>query len=218
MKTSTLASLALSASLLTTAGVAAAQPAYGPAALTAQTPVESRQHSVNISPLGLLGGGFNANYEYLSGRHGFLAEIGTTRWSSDYTSTVNGQVVEQEEIDGAHATVGIGYRMHFSGRQNSWFVGAMLHQNLGTASIDNMEDGRTVRAEDVAYRSTTLTANGGKRWMLGDHLNLTLRLGVGIAERKVIDDDADPMAAAELQDTIELPLAVDGELSLGWAF
>jgi hypothetical protein len=202
----------------TTIGIAAAQPAYPPASLTVETPTDPRHHSINVSPLGLVGGGFNANYEYLRGQHGFVAEIGTTSWSSTYKSTVNGVVVEDESIEGRHATVGLGYRWHIRSKQNSLFLGAMLHQNLGTADIHNVDNGVETMDKDIAYRSTTLTATVGKRWMLSDHVNITLRVGLGVAERKVIDDDANEMAKAELQDTIEFPLAADGELSLGWTF
>jgi len=224
MKTSSLAALALASSLLTTAGIAAAQPAAfapGPApaaTVAAQTSVETRHHSINVSPLGLIGGGFNANYEYLSGRHGVIVELGTSDWTSEYTSTVNGQVVEQEETSGRHATLGVGYRLHFGGRQAGWFLGAMLHHNVGTAKIHNVDNGREVNEADIAYQSTTVTANVGRRFMLTRNLNLTARLGVGGAERKVTDDDASATAVAELNDTLDFPLAVDGELSLGWSF
>jgi len=220
MKTSTLAALALSSSLLAAAGVATAQPSsFAPEVSTqATSAAEHRQHSINVSPLGLVGGGFNANYERLRGHHGLLLEIGATDWTSEYRSTVNGALVEEESVSGRHATIGVGYRLHLSGRQHGWFVGAMLHHNFGSAEIRNMTVGRPVAEDDVAYRSTTLTAHVGKRWMLIGGLNLTARLGFGAADRQVDDDMADATAAAELQDTLDVPVAVDGELSLGWTF
>lgn len=216
MTRSLLASLALSTSLLAASGAAVAQPADTYPA--APAPAPERVHSINVSPLGLLdGGGFNLNYERLFGSHGLILEVGTTEWSSTSRTTINGDVTDETSIDARHATLGVGYRWHWRGRQNSGFLGVMLHQNLGAADVVLMDgDGRV--EDEVAYRSTTFTGNVGKRWMIGDALNVTLRLGVGTADRQVIDDDADEMAAAELQDVIGIPLAVDGELSLGYTF
>ena len=224
MKTSTLASFALASTLLASAGLAAAQPAMtaadaGAIASSAPAP-ETRVHSINVSPLALLGGGFNLNYEYLTGggHHGFLVEVGSSSWTWERQTTVNGQMVRDEHMDGRHGTIGVGYRYHLRGRQAGGFLGIMLHESRGEADVRAMEDGVSSQDDAIGYTSSTLTVHAGKRWMLTRGLNLTARIGVGSAERKVDDEDADKMAAAELQDTLDIPLAVDGELSLGWTF
>ncbi len=219
MTRSTLAAVALTSTLLATAGLATAQPADVYPVVAAKAPAAARQHSINVSPLGLIGGGFNANYEYLSrGHHGLLLEIGSGAWVNNHASSRNGVMVSETETDGRHGTVGVGYRYHLRGRQHGMFLGVVLHHNVGTASVRSTKNGQTVAGKDIAYESSTVTAHVGKRWMLTDGLNLTARLGFGSAERTVTDEDADPMAAAALQDSIDVPVAIDGELSLGWTF
>jgi hypothetical protein len=217
MKHTCLAALLASSALLTTAGIATAEPADSGGA-PATTRHDARRNAVNLSVLGMLGGGFNLTYERMVGDgDGVVLEVGSTSWRGGSSESIDGRIVRESEIDARHATLGIGYRRHWRGGQHGGFAGVMLHQNVGSADV-RVTDGRDEAADQVAYRSTTLTAHVGKRWMLTDAINLTIRVGAGIADRDVIDTGADPMAVARLADAIDLPLAVDGELSLGYTF
>ncbi|HUH06075.1 MAG TPA: hypothetical protein VML75_28995, partial [Kofleriaceae bacterium] len=86
--------------------------------LVVEQPAE-RQNSINVSPLGLVFGSYAANYERLTpGGHGILIEGAYSRSSDDESSATSGGV-------------GVGYRWHWRGKQNSGFVGATLGYYVG---------------------------------------------------------------------------------------
>ncbi|HUH04452.1 MAG TPA: hypothetical protein VML75_20795, partial [Kofleriaceae bacterium] len=66
------------------------------------------------------------------------------------------------------------------------------------------------------------TGNIGKRWAWDSGLNVTLRVGAGYGNYGISTDSEDPdaqEAVALVDDLLTLiPIALDGELSVGYAF
>jgi hypothetical protein len=177
--------------------------------LTAQAPAE-KTDSINVSPLGLLFGTVAVTYEHLwNDQHGLILEGEGSRSANDTGSAMEG-------------AVGVGYRWHWSKAQSSGFLGIMAERSLlgsGTVTVDDNGQAMTYKAK---VSSTSLTLNIGKRWMLSDSLNLTLRFGVGRGwySAQVTSDgphamEAEQTATARLS---VIPVALDGELSLGYTF
>ncbi|MEY3012735.1 MAG: hypothetical protein RIT45_1470 [Pseudomonadota bacterium] len=162
-------------------------------------------NSVNLSPLGVLFGSYSLNFEHLvDGYHGLLVE-GQFSQSSDENSSSTG-------IGG-----GLGYRYHWSGTQDSGFVGAMVAYQAGTAVA-------TVNSQtfDISVGAASFTANIGRRWAWTSGFNVTLRFGVGRAIYDITSTSTDPdvQQAIDQVDSLmnALPVAFDGELSIGWIF
>ena len=186
--------------------------APSPMSLTAiAAPAPKREHadSINFSPLGLLIGAYALGYEHLfPGGHGLILEGGYAASSGSGGSAYS--------MSGT-----VGYRWHWRGQQNSGFLGVNLSQGFGrgTGTID---DNGKMSSIGVDVTATTLTANVGKRWMIGDSVNVTLRIGAGYGRYAVHTDSMDPDAkAAEkvVNDLLtRIPVAVDGELSIGYVF
>lgn len=201
----------LSLALLVPA-TAAAQPAAAPPAdpLAAEPAPAEKDDSINVSPLGLLFGNVNLTYEKLfHGTHGLIAEIGFGRNSG-------------EMGDEAHGAAAIGYRWHWRGRQNSGFLGVTLTQAFGAGEMVYDPDTAGERRYEMNTRSTMLTANVGKRWMLGDDFNITLRFGLGWGHHVATaeEDTAEAkMAEEDMNDLLSLlPVGAEGELSVGYNF
>jgi|JI10StandDraft_1071094.scaffolds.fasta_scaffold108125_4 hypothetical protein len=166
-----------------------------------------RAHSINVNGGRALLGEYVVNYEYLAGHHGAIVEGGAAHDADGATSATT---------FGAAA----GYRLHWRGRQNSGFVGVMAGFYVGSAATTT--GGDDPMAVDLTVTELSLTANVGKRWQLANGLNVTWRIGGGYARRWVSTSSDDPDVAAAAQ-TVEdvlafLPIAVDGELSLGYSF
>jgi len=182
---------------------ALAQPTAPAATIVEKAP--EKTNSVNISPLGALVGDFALTYEHLfAGQHGLIVEGIATRSSGDEGSSL--------QFGG-----GVGYRWHWRAKQNSGFLGVMFAQRFGSGSV-TIND----MTHDMAVRSTTVTANIGKRWMLTDAVNVTLRLGAGWGHH-VATAKEDTMEAKDAEDTMNgilslLPIGLDGELSVGYTF
>lgn len=202
-------SLALATLATLTAGTAAAQPTAAPAVMQ-EAPAPEKDDSINVSPFGLLFGNLYLTYEKLiDGTHGFVVDAGFGRNSGDAGSE-------------AHGAVGVGYRWHWRGRQNSGFLGVMLHQTYGNGEVTYNEGAPDEMSYDMTVRSTMLTGNIGKRWMLGDSMNITLRIGLGWGHH-VASADEDTDEAREAEEDMNallslLPIGFDGELSLGYNF
>lgn len=173
----------------------------------------TKSNSVNLSPLGIAIGSYALNYEHMfDGGHGVLAE-GLLSISSD---------------DDASSTAyggGVGYRWHWNGTQNSWFTGVNLSYLVGNgdATVERTSNGMTTREKfDVSLTEFAATANIGRRWAFDFGLNITFRVGAGYANRDVSTDSDDPLAqdAVQLMDDLLnfIPVALDGELSVGWVF
>ncbi len=186
--------------------VAAANgPSAEPITITKPAPVE-RQHSVNGNPMGFLFGSYGVTYEYLSGGNGLLVEGGFAHSGGDSASATS--------YGGA-----VGYRWHWRGRQNSGFLGVNAGFYAGTATASS---GDGSEMTDLTIRSLQLVMNIGKRWQFDNGLNITARIGGGKAKRWVSTDSTDPdaqQAVEDVQDLLDfIPIALDGELSLGYSF
>lgn len=196
--------------LLVIAGCALTAPASALAGdiITKTADVESA-NSINLSPLGVLSGSYGLNYERLmGGYHGLIAEATFQHSSNDDASSTGG---------GLRA----GYRFHWRGQQNSGFVGLMVGYSMGTADATVQNTGGMMKTFDVDAKVLEVTANIGKRWTFND-FNLTFRVGAGWGKYDITTDSTDPdaQAAVNLVDDLLtfLPVAFDGELSLGYAF
>jgi hypothetical protein len=162
-------------------------------------------NSINVSPLGVLVGDYALTYERLfGGSHGVIVEGIGSRSAGDAGSSL--------QFGG-----GVGYRWHWRGRQNSGFLGLMVAQRFGSGTVttNGME-------HDLSVRSTTVTANIGKRWALTPQVNVTFRIGAGYGKHVATakDDTMEAKQAEELMNDILsfLPIGFDGELSVGYAF
>jgi hypothetical protein len=191
---------------------AAAQPAAGPAPApyaAASAPAE-KANSINVSPLGLLFGNYALTYERLfDGTHGVIGELGWGRSRGDSGSA-------------SHGAAAVGYRWHWRGRQNSGFLGATFTQSYGGGTMTYDPGTPDERSYDMTVRSTMLTANVGKRWMLGDSFNVTLRFGLGwghhVASAKM-DSPGARDAESDMNAILAfLPVGAEGELSIGYNF
>jgi hypothetical protein len=167
------------------------------------------KNSINISPLGLIAGNIALTYEHLfAGTHGVIVEGVLARASGD-------------EGDSLQFGGSVGYRWHWRGRQNSGFLGVTFTQTVGSGSVTTNASG-TEMTHDMSVRSTMLTGNIGKRWMLTDAINITARLGLGwgnhVASAK--EDTQEAKDAEELMNDLLafLPIGFEGELSVGYAF
>jgi len=169
---------------------------------------KERANSININPIGAFVGSYNLNYERLMGSHGLLVEGSFSHQGSDDSSSTNGGV-------------NLGYRWHWRGQQNSGFLGVTFGYAMGTGE-GSIGDGTTTKTFDVDTRLLAATANIGKRWAWDNGLNVTFRIGAGYGNWDVSTDDDDPDAQQGVEAVDDLltllPIALDGELSLGYAF
>ena len=194
--------LALAVSLLPT--IAAAD-----ATTVEKSAAPEKTISVNLDPGGVIQGYYGGNAEWLHGSHGVLVEASYFRKSDDTSS-----------ISGFGGTVG--YRWHWRGQMNSGFLGVNASVGVGSASTETMDSAGMTKTWDLSVRTIAVTGNIGKRWQLDNGLNITARIGAGYASRTATTSSDDP-AAKEAAETVEdvlafLPVAFDGELSLGYSF
>lgn len=205
--------LIAAAATLTAAAHAGAQEAEPDAPGVEAAKGVEKPNSVNVSPLGIAFGSYAVNYERLfDGGHGVLVE-GQLSMSSgdDADSTSYGGVV--------------GYRYHFNGTQDSWFAGVNLGYSAGTGDgvVEVTSNGSTTtRTFPVDFSLISATANVGHRWSWDFGLNVTLRFGAGYGAYSFSTDseDDDAQLAVEAVDALltAIPVAFDGELSVGFNF
>lgn len=196
------------ASLALTAGTSAwaATDPLPPGVTDAVAPGEN---SVNMSPLGVLTGSYGVNYERLfGGAHGLLVEGTLSRAEDDTSSSLSyGGLV--------------GYRWHWSGQQSSGFLGLNAGYARGSGDSKVTVDGEE-KSFDVDVTTLSVVPNIGKRWAWDFGLNITFRAGVGWGSYDVSTQSKDPDAqdAVKLVDDLLtlIPVALDGELSVGWVF
>jgi hypothetical protein len=182
----------------------------------AQDPAETivaapkpRDNSVNVSPLGIAIGAYTVNYERLfGGYHGLVVEGGLAFSSGDGA--------ESTSYGGA-----LGYRWHWSGEQDSGFLGFNVGYYRGAGSGSITTNGMT-ETFDVDTQSLFAVANIGKRWAWDNGFNITFRIGGGYARYDVSTSSTDPDAQGVVE-TVEnlleiFPIAIDGELSVGYTF
>jgi hypothetical protein len=205
----TLTSIAVSASAQTPPPPPPGPPPPPPMeTMVVAAPVE-RVNSVNGNPLGALVGDYSINYErLLGGSHGLMIE-GRAGFDSNSTS--------KSTLFGG----GVGYRWHWLGRQNSGFLGMMAGYSTGTGTTTVTTNGNQ-QTFDLTIKAPWVVGNIGKRWAWDNGLNITFRIGAGWAGYKVSTTSTDPNAQEGvklLQDLLTLiPIALDGELSLGYNF
>jgi hypothetical protein len=203
--------------LLLVPSLAAAQSAPAattPAPAVYATPAPAPAHaegkdSLNLSVLGVLFGDYQLTYEHLfDGTNGVILSAGGGTSSSDDSSE-------------SHGSAQVGYRWHWQHKQNSGFLGVTLASGYGDGSM-TIDDGSGPMTYGMRLSSVSVTGNIGKRWMIGDHVNVTLRAGVGWAHYSVSpkQDSAEARKAADEMNEILtlLPVGLDGELSLGYVF
>lgn len=176
--------------------------------ISKQAPAE-KENSINVSPIGLIFGSYSVNYERLiNGHHGFIVEGDYARVSDDSS--------EQATFGG-----NLGYRYHWSGGQDSGFVGLNVGYGQGTGEASTTTNNVT-KTYDVDSSVTRVTANVGRRWAWDSGFNITLRVGAGYGDYNITTDSDDPEAVQAAKDIDDLltvfPVAIDGELSIGWAF
>jgi hypothetical protein len=210
-----LASLSIAAASLLAAGTATAQPAAAPvppATVYAQQPAPEKANSINVDALSLLFTSLAVTYEHLwSGEHGLILEAGFGRNTSD-------------NAESSHGLLAVGYRWHWSKRQNSGFLGVTYQQRYGSGYVETSVDDEPVERHDMTIHSEMLTANIGKRWTLGaeENWNITLRFGLGWGNHTASanEDTMDAKEAEEeMNEILELvPIGWEGELSLGYNF
>jgi hypothetical protein len=191
-------------------------PGYAPApVLTAAPP--PKENSINISPLGVVFGGYSLNYEHLwDGMHGVVVEGEFSHASGTSTESSNSVSASSTSYGGA-----AGYRWHWSGRQDSGFLGLMAGYDVGTGS-GTVTRGGTAKSIDLTLKASRFVANIGKRWQWDSGFNITFRIGAGWAKYEVSSNSSDPQAqdaVKGLQNVLTLiPIAFDGELSIGYSF
>lgn len=181
-------------------------PSFAEEPVTAKPETKTeKQHSANVGYFGILSPIYGLNYEYLhGGTHGLVVE-GTFETGSGDDSTYT------------YSSGSLGYRWHWRGKQNSGFLGVNGGYSMG--SSDTKYEGSTY---NLSMSTISVTPNIGKRWAFDSGLNVTWRVGIGYASRSVTtDDDSDGAQEAVklLEDVINfLPVGMESELSIGWAF
>jgi hypothetical protein len=187
-------------------GVAAADP---DSAGVTESATRERAISINLDPGGVIQGYYGGNAEWLHGSHGVLVEANYFRKGDDDSS-----------ISGFGGT--LGYRWHWRGHQNSGFLGVNASVGVGTAATTTMDSAGMSQTWDLSVRTIAVTGNIGKRWQLDNGLNITARIGAGWASRTATTSSDDPTAKEAAEDVEDLlaflPVAFDGELSLGYSF
>lgn len=198
--------LLVAAALVTVPALASAQP-LGVTETQAKAP--EKTNSINVSPAGALIGYYSLTYEHLfNGSHGVIVE-GNAGFDS-------GTDASSYRVGG-----GVGYRWHWRGRQNSGFLGVMVAQAFGSGHVETTSGSQTMTYQ-MGIRSTMITANVGKRWMIGDRFNITFRAGLGWGHHVASTSESDPQAKDAVKKMNDLlawiPVGIDSELSVGYLF
>jgi hypothetical protein len=188
-------SLVIAAGLmvLSSGSMARAEESATIAQKTAPAPAEPR-HSLNLG-IGTMWGAPSLSYEYLWHSSGLILEVSG--------------LYDREE-DGTEMAAGwaIGYRWHWSKRQDSGFLG--IH--TGYDYVSSPRTAEMMEAPLYDERTFYVVGNIGKRWNMGNRVNITARLGAGYASREMASDGfIDEVVSS-------IPFTVDGELSAGLMF
>jgi hypothetical protein len=203
----------LTAALATAAFAFAARPAAADGSTATMPSVTAapaeRTVSINVDPFGAIQGYYGGNVEWLHGSNGVVVD-------ADYWHSAND--VASAGGAGGH----VGYRWHWRGRQNSGFLGLMVGGGYGTGTGTVTNNAGQSMTYDMTINTLEVTADIGKRWQLDNGLNITFRIGGGYAQRTASTTSTDPdvqQATKDFQDVLAfLPIAFDGELSLGYSF
>jgi hypothetical protein len=197
-------------------GAAPGYPAPAPGIVYAP-PAPPKENSINGNPMGALFGNYSLNYERLfSGTHGLMVE-GTLSFSSGTSTSGTEASASKSTLYGG----AVGYRWHWSGQQQSGFLGLMAGYTVGSGSSTITSGGMSSNF-DLTIKAPWVVGNIGKRWVWDSGINVTFRIGAGWAKYSVSSSSTDPQAQDAvkfLQDVLTLiPIALDGELSLGYTF
>jgi len=192
--------------------VMAASPVYsqmtsGGQAETASSPAPASSQGPGYqmaASAGMMGfSAYGANFEYLmKGYHGVVGEFGLLPLK-------NG---------GMGIQAGAAYRLHFSGKMESYFLGVFVRYfSLSSKSTENLASGGT---GEVKYDLTAVSygLNLGKRWVLPFGVGFTARLGYGPTSSTVKYTGQAPLDKAFAEAIYNLILGLDAELSLCYAF
>lgn len=217
------------AAVLMLSGIGAATAGESPAIEPGAAPArEERHHSLNLGLEGLAGAP-SLIYEYL--------------WADGRALVIEAHFVSRPELDGATAVgfggvvglvldaagrsesygqgavglgAAIGYRRHWRQRQDSPFFGVHAGYDLGESVADRTD------VVLVGHQSFYVAGNIGRRWLVSDGVNITARIGAGLIYRVYFEDFGEPEDIAPvryLDDLLDqLPITVDGELSVGYTF
>jgi len=202
--------LASSAFVFAARPAAAQEPTTAPAAMpSVTTAAPEKTFSINVDPFGIWQGYYGGNVEWLHGGNGIVLEGHYWKAGDDKFST-----------NGAGSYVG--YRWHWRGQENSGFLGLMVGGGYGTGVATTTNSSGQMMSYDMTVSTFEVTADIGKRWQMDNGMNITLRVGGGYASRSAsttVDDPDAQQAAKDVQDALAfLPIALDGELSLGYTF
>jgi len=201
--------------------VAPPAPVTVAASTAVEVPVYLRKHSVNGSFAGVRLFDYGVNYQWMfAPGHALLGELTWTYSDSEDSG--------RTMAVGAQA----GYRFYFSRTQEGYFTGLLAGWDTGTTeaissstatvSTDLGPSSMTVtRRFQLPNSRWRVTAQLGRRWIIGPGLNLTARVGIGPGKRKFArggDPVADRMAE-DIEAIINfLPISLDAETSVGWVF
>jgi hypothetical protein len=199
------AAIATSLLVLSSAGAAFAQQQDAPQSITLPWHNEPK-NSINLG-LGTVWGSPSLSYEHLfAGGHGLV--IGA-----------NGFFARHDIGNAMGAGGSIGYRYHWHERQDSVLFGIHAGFDRDQTPMRITENEMTT---DTVVDMTTfyLVGNLGKRWVLGDNINITARIGGGLALRRLDSDaeDYDPLVGFVHGMIESVPVTLDGELSVGYMF
>lgn len=178
--------------------------------LAAQTPDNSQnfKQSINMCPLGIALGIYSMNYEYMIGdHHGLVFRL-------DYEAVPKSYSNANIEVDGKAAI--INYRYHFSGKLESYYVGA-----YGRYRIYSGEGNLSSTSFDFDIKETTIGLNVGKRWVWDSGFNINFTLGYGYSfqdKNQSLSSDAINGAIKVFEDDYDFIDAFLGEFSIGYAF
>jgi hypothetical protein len=93
---------------------------------------------------------------------------------------------------------------------------------MGSGTVTESDGSTMPMKYPVDLSSTSITANIGKRWMVSDAINITLRFGLGWAHYGASSNDSSANAQNAVALTNALlqlfPIGIDGELSIGYTF
>jgi len=185
-----------------------------PASAAAASP--EREDSIHLSPLKMLAGnrlgaaGAAITYEHrFDDGHAVVFDAGVG-WARD--------LKEDDDTTGVretHARLAVGYRWHWRRDRDGGFGGVMVHQVIGRGNVTLADD----TVHEVDLRSTQLTGHVGSRWALGWGFRATVRGGLGWGPYAVnARDDARDTEELLHAFLTRVPVAIDAELSVGYAF
>jgi murein DD-endopeptidase MepM/ murein hydrolase activator NlpD len=218
--------VAAAAAVLMLSSISAATAEESPAIEPAAAPARAaRKHSLDLG-IGILGGAAGLTYEYgwthdrglvleahrldlpanEHGRMGIGGVIGLAL-------AVSG-VTERSDDSSWGVGVAIGHRWHWRRQGRTGFYG--LHAGIDLARSHNYAE-----ATPVEHGMLYMVGNAGQRWRMSGNFHITARIGVGVAYRFYADENEREYAwSVRLLDELvdELPITLDGELSVGYAF